>query len=111
MLRRVQNLDWLTTKTEASIEQLRTNVDDLKEGIEKNGGSMTSSRYTAAYTNYPDHSNNGRNNHRSRDNKEIEDKLESLAILITSTRSAIHRIERDFHATGANISSLLQSNK
>lgn len=42
---------------------------------------------------------------------DLDEKLTSLAVFTTSTRSAVHRIERDIIALNQNISHLLTSNR
>lgn len=84
--RRYQNVDWILTKTEGSIEELKNDWDAVKGQwyhVTGKSGLVTSG--------------------------EFSDKLNALATLLTSTRLAVLRIEKELMSTGQNITQLQSS--
>ncbi|XP_059609170.1 microfibril-associated glycoprotein 4 [Phlebotomus argentipes] len=80
--RRYQNVDWILTKAEGSIEELKGEWDAVKGNLYqvRDGGPVTSG--------------------------EFSDKLNSLATLLTSTRQAVARVEKELISSGLNITHL-----
>ncbi|XP_055686863.1 angiopoietin-related protein 7 [Lutzomyia longipalpis] len=87
--RRYQNFDWILTKTEGTVEELKGEWDAVKGSLYqvsgKGGGPVTSG--------------------------EFSDKLNALATLLTSTRLAVLRMEKEFITAGQNITELQQNLK
>uniref|UniRef100_A0A1B0DD80 Uncharacterized protein n=1 Tax=Phlebotomus papatasi TaxID=29031 RepID=A0A1B0DD80_PHLPP len=84
--RRYQNVDWILTKTEGSIEELKNEWDAVKGQwyhVTGKNGLVTSG--------------------------EFSDKLNALATLLTSTRLAVLRIEKELISSGQNITQLQSS--
>ncbi|XP_055704121.1 angiopoietin-related protein 6 [Phlebotomus papatasi] len=84
--RRYQNVDWILTKTEGSIEELKNEWDAVKGQwyhVTGKNGLVTSG--------------------------EFSDRLNALATLLTSTRLAVLRIEKELISSGQNITQLQSS--
>lgn len=91
--RHVANLDYVAAKIEGTTEQLKDGVEALKESrVSRTAASTTSS--SASITAAP---------------VDIPEKLNALAVLTTSVRSAVHRIEREVHGMALNTTQLMQN--
>lgn len=95
MSSKVQHLDWLTTKSDGSIDELKSDLEELKRLRESS----------------VDNNNSGGGGGGSSSELDVSDKLNALAVLITSTRSAIHRVEKDITVIGQNMSLLVGGNR
>lgn len=91
------NLEYVTSKVESTLSHVKTEMETLKDFDRY---SRDSPARPEPYTN-PSSSS-------SANSPELQDKLKSLAILTSSVRSAVSRIEREVHGTALNLT-LLQN--
>lgn len=91
-------MEYVSSKVESSLAQVKNEMETIKEldrySREPSSSSSRSESYTLANT--PPTSS-----------PDIQDKLKSLAILVSSSRSAVSRIEREVHGIALNVTQLM----
>lgn len=98
--RRMTNLEYVTSKMESAITHVKSEMEALKELDRYSRDSP--GRSPEAYTlSNPTSS--------SASPQETQEKLKSLAILTSSVRSAVSRIEREVHGMALNTTILMQN--
>lgn len=97
--RRMTNLEYVASKMESAITHVKSEMEALKE-LDRYSRDGTSARSSEPYT---------LSNPSTSSPQEVQDKLKSLAILTSSVRSAVSRIEREVHGMALNTTILMQN--